>query len=258
MTLEYKTNAFGDINVEFVPDKCLPDLDYEMKNHIVLWNAPAYFEDKRLPYFIGRTKLHGNIFGNKHAHNHFPVIENDMLQGGCTVMFAESSGVNYAVLVQIKKRPYVMNAAGYMNRDDTSLKDAAIREVLEETGLKIQPETWKKFAEWKFIVTFAGLSFEGYTQCGMCRIYNLPIEWTAEKKQTPVIIVPVADNDETESIVLIDVDALRSSDQLTLPTKFSGHHFNLVIQAGIQEKLLEPSCKNLMQPVSYLREFSFY
>lgn len=87
---------------------------------------------------IGKTKTHGNIFGNTHALKHFPA--NDILQGGCIVLLAEYKTSIYAVLVQVKKRPYLMSPVGYMERSDASLKDAAIREVLEEPGLKINPD----------------------------------------------------------------------------------------------------------------------
>lgn len=118
MTMDCKTNAYGNILIEYDANKSYPDIAYTQENHVIITYVPNDFMHQYLKYYLGRTKANGNIFGNLYAYHNFPTIENDMLQGECSIAFMkdDDSKENRAILVQVKKRP------------DNSLKNCAIRE----------------------------------------------------------------------------------------------------------------------------------
>ena len=150
-----------------------------------------------------------------------------------------------------------MNAAGFMNSTDNSLKDCAIREFLEETNIQSEVSNWKPVANWKYNTIFAGLQFVGFTLAGMCWVDEVNFKKQAKiDKQDSVSIISI-ENEETESIVLIDVNALRDLSKISLPTKLGGHHYNLLLTAAMNEKLLEKSCETLLEQIPYLREFHY-
>ncbi len=257
--MEHKKNSFGDIAIVYETGRILPNVDYQCKNNIIISGPPIDFIDRRLSHLIGKTKVHGNIFGNIHASKNFPMLLNDMTQGECTVMFVKYKDSVFVILVQMKRRPYLMNIAGFMNRSDKCLQDTVIRDIFEEMGLIIDVKKWKPLAEWKFDLNFAGLPFIGYTLCGFYWLDKVPLNWNINEEDK-VNIIPIEDNNEIESIVLINISVLSQYEELfknkTIPTKINSHHFNLVLKAAIKEHLIHESLKSLQQPVLYLKEFS--
>jgi 8-oxo-dGTP pyrophosphatase MutT (NUDIX family) len=264
--MEYKVNTFGDICILFDKDKELPkDIDYECKHHVIISQAPSDFSFTRLSHLIGTTKEHGYIFGNGYAKLNFPVIKDGILQGGCTVILGEHKHQTYAVLVQVKKRPFVMNPAGYLATvDDNCLKAAALREAFEETGLKLNADSWQKLADWKFNATFAGLGFAAYTLCGIAELTTWPIDWQSKMdNQVAVSVVHVADNEETDSIVIFNLSFISTIDELNknqmFPSKLDGHHFNVMLAAAVKKGAVEKSMfAQLERPVPYLKDFHYF
>jgi 8-oxo-dGTP pyrophosphatase MutT (NUDIX family) len=257
--MSFATNPFGDISILYAEGQTFPEINYEIQNHVLISQAPADFFHPHLKYFIGKTTAHGNIFGNRHALHRFPIIVDGMLSAACSVVLAKFEGESYGVLVQVQNRNYVMNPAGYHDVSDESVEAAGMREVWEETGLKVDPSNYKKHAQWKDKVKFGGLAFEVQISCGVCFVENLsPICPSLVIDGNDVIKIPVGSS-EIESVLLIKVSALlnfqKLSNNKTIPTEFSRHHFNVLLQAAIDEGLLDAS--SVFQPIPYLRDFSF-
>jgi 8-oxo-dGTP pyrophosphatase MutT (NUDIX family) len=252
--MEPKINGYGDLMFHYDEAKQIPDISFA-KHHVIITHAPDTFVNLQLPYLLGKTKVYGNIFGNEYAHIHFPVIKDKKLQGGCTVVLAHHHNSVYSVLVQVKNRRYVMHPAGYMDHADQTIKDAAIREVWEETGLRLKPSEWNLLATWDYEAKFAGLSLKGHTTAGVCWVNELPSSWTTVING-PVTVIPIENNDEVENIVLLDIKELPKFKKLTFPSEFGGHHFNILFAAATREGLLNKQ-DITYEPISYLSNFNF-
>lgn len=259
--MEMKTNAYGNVVIVYDESKTMPEFKNNDKNHIIITNVPEDFMHEHLKYFIGPTKSYGNIFGNLWARNNFPTLNNDELQGACSVVFAKQNSETYAILVQGKNKKFIMNPAGFMCVHDKTLQDCAARELLEETSIQIPKSTdWKQIASWKFKLNFGGLSFIGHTQCGLYSFHELPLHWIP---RGDVTIIPQEDLfDEIESVILLNVKCLKDYEKINsekkFPTSLGGHHFNLLLKAAINEGLIDKEHLNLQEDVSYLMNFDFH
>lgn len=260
--MEMKTNAYGNTLIVYDKTKKMPEFKNNEKNHIIITDGPDDFMHEHLPYFIAKTKLYGNIFGNVWSRNHFPVInQEDELQGACSVVFTKYKSETYVILVQGKNKKFIMNPAGFMSANDKSLRDCAARELFEETSLQVlKDNNWKQLASWRYKTNFAGLSFIGYTLCGIFWIDELPLHWIPKGDVT--LIHQEDPLDEIESVILLNVKSLPDYKKLNtskkFPTSFGGHHFNLVLKAAIYEGLIDKEHQSLQEVVSYLTTFDFH
>ncbi len=259
--MELKTNAYGNTLIVYDNSKTMPEYKKNDKNHILITNVPDDFMHEDLRYMIGRTKLYSNVFGNRWSYDNFPTIKDDELQGACSVVFTKQNSETYAILVQCKKKNFIMNPAGFQCVHDKTLQDCATRELSEETSLQLpKSSNWKRIASWKYKVNFAGLPCVGYTLCGLYWIDDIPRHWVP---RGDVSLFQVEDPlDEIESVILLNVKSLPNNKKLNLdkkfPTSFGGHHFNLVLKAAIHEGLLDAENQILQEDVSYLTTFDFH
>ncbi len=259
--MELTTNTYGNVLIKYDVSKTMPEFKDNLKNHIIIINAPEDFIHEFLCYHIGKTKSSGNIFGNRWSYDNFPRLQNDELQGACSVVFAKYGLETYAVLVQGNDKKFVMNPAGFQSVHDKTLQDCASRELVEETSILLPKSTpWKKIASWKFKLQFAGLPFIGSTVCGLYFVDELPLHWVPRGDVT--VIHQEDPLEEIASVILLNVKSLPRYKQLNLekkfPTSFGGHHFNLVLKAAIHEALLGNEHQVLQEEVNYLANFEFH
>ncbi len=254
-------NDFGDMKIIYDEKKSFPEI--VENHHTILVGANLSFYNERVPFFIGHTQTHGYLFGNKHANESFPYLSNSLALGGCVVAFANikprfHSLKTYALLVKIKNRNYLMNPAGYMQKTDGSLREAAMREFAEETGCELMD--WKPCAEWQFKTKFAGLDLIGHTTAGFGFIRHFADNhWIdAFADESPVVSIPV-ENDETERVIFIDVMQLNRLQEFEehklLPCKLSGHHLNMIVREALKRDLVPQIFANLCTGVDYLSMF---
>jgi 8-oxo-dGTP pyrophosphatase MutT (NUDIX family) len=259
--MNYCTNAYDNVMITFDGSKELPELLYESEQVIAVCHAPEDFKNDKLPYTLGFTKEHGWMFGNKFSTTKFPVLQEDHALGAATVIFAknddEKSPSTYAVLVQCKGKRQLMNPAGFMAATDKNVyATCAVREVEEETGLKLEASEWIPIASWKFDMKFANLNFVGHTACGFCST-TLPKTWQ-DQIQGPLTVIPIQDNEETESIVLIDIQYLQDEKTLkAAPMPVSAHHFNLLLYSAVRMTQADRKCLKDFMSTSYLRSINY-
>ena len=256
-------DEFGDILISYAPDMGLPLLPYlDPAKSIFISGVPPGIPFPRrfcaMDRYLGMIDS-GRIFGNAAGQAKFPVIRDKMTQGACGVVFLESKEKEetYALFVQVKKRAYVMNPAGFEAIEDNGCPVLnAVRKVKDETGILLDIEKHQSLASWTFDHKFGGIPLTGKTTALFFQSV-LPSDWQTTKTE-PVRIIRVSTHKDIESIVLVNVKNLADSD-LKTPTPISPHHLNLALHAAIHKtKNANPDAlQKGFKPAPYLKTFAF-
>jgi len=181
--------------------------------------------------FLCDSVRHGRLYATSATMKVHPLIENDVMLGGCAVVFVRKKSQTYVVLVQVKGRHYLMNPAGHRNPGET-YRECAVRETKEETGLVI--ENLHPLAIWEFKSGYGGLQWDARTMAFYATC-DCPEDWELGESVNRIDII----DDEVDYLLVVDVKSLDR-------TELGGHHLNLVNEA----------CRRL-NPLPYLDSFRF-
>jgi ADP-ribose pyrophosphatase YjhB (NUDIX family) len=208
------TNKYGDTLVESNGSSF--DLPVDPEKKYIFKGFDTAPEGSSLMY---NSDKFGPLFATKVAIKNHPRVENDIVLGGTTVVFIS----NFTVLVKAKGRSFLTNPGGGAEWGET-LRDSAVRETLEETGLIIKDPI--PFAEWGFRRKFGGLEWENIS-VGFYTTTDKPDKWNLSKKINRIDI----DDEEIEYLIVADLDSLQELKDLT------GLHLDLINLAKMKSRI---------------------
>lgn len=193
------------------------------------------------------SAMYGTIYCSNKMHECHPNVINNIVHGGCCVTFINSNDRVFVVLVQVNGRKYIMNPAGYSSMNEPVI-ETVIREVKEETGLKINIETIKQLATWEYNIKYAGLKWNAKT-VGFSGTAPCPTKWNL---QDSVNRINYTDKDgEVDYLLVVDIESGLEKSGLV------GLHLLLVNEAINRYKLNESRIIDVPE-MPYLTSFKFF
>ena len=249
-------HAYGDWVVDSNGTNKLPKgFEFEQTDHVIFKGYTEQPKDTQLLY---ESKKYGTLYCTEMTLNTYPRIVDDTISGALCVTFVEKNGTIFVVLVQVKGRTYLTSAQGNCDSGE-SLKDAAIRETCEETGLNV--ENLKVLAKagmakggyygglrWNPVVSPG--YFYGTAKC--------PDEWNLVDTVNKIDF----EDTEIEYLLVVDINSINELEKVKHNSKhktpLNGHHL-ILIEEAIRRKYPEVQVhqRDVSKYVKHFETFEF-
>jgi 8-oxo-dGTP pyrophosphatase MutT (NUDIX family) len=249
-------DTYGDWLVYSNGTNKLPKgFEFEQTDHVIF---KGYTKQPKNTQLLYESKKHGTLYCTETSLNTYPGIVNDTISGALCVTFVEKNGKRFVVLEQVKGRTYLTSPQGNCDSGEL-LKDTAIRETFEETGLIVENLKVLARAGMKKGGFYGGLRWNPVVSPGyFYGIAKCPDEWNLDDKVNKINF----ENNEIEYLLVVDINSINELEKVQHNSKhetlLNGHHL-VLIEEAITRKYPEVQVqqRDISKYVKHFETFEF-
>ena len=248
--------AYGDWLVYSNRTNKLPkNFKFTQSDHVIFVGYTKQPKDTQLLY---ESKKYGTLYCTDITLSTYPCIINDTISGALCVTFVEKNGKRFVVLEQVKGRANLTSPQGNCDSGE-SLKETAIRETFEETGLIVENLKVLARAGMKKGGVYGGLRWNPVVSPGyFYGIAKCPDEWNLDDKVNKIDF----ENNEIKHLLVVDINSINELEKVQHNSKhetpLNGHHL-VLIEEAIRRKYPEEQVqqRDVSMYVKHFETFEF-